>query len=240
MERREAAAGEASVPGGLEQALADLFPHFVVGAVGPVGDQDRALVHAEECAAVAAAAPVRREQFLAGRACAHAALRSLGRDGPAVGRGPTRAPVWPPFVVGSIAHTAHVAGAVVARAEDAWGLGLDIEPLDPPLDLDVERLVCTPAERAADGPARHRLAASTSKLIFCAKECVYKAVAPATGWPLDFQDVRVQVDLVHGRYRAVVDERFRVGGLPLSPLHGRVAVVGGVVLAGLWVGRLRD
>lgn len=234
MTRPRSTAAGASVSG-LSDALERVFPAFVAVAVVGVGDADPLSAHAQERAAVAGAAPVRREQFLAGRACAHAALRGLGRDGPAVLRAPTRAPLWPPGVVGSIAHTAEVAGAAVASAEDAWGLGLDIERIEPALEPDVERLVCTPAERAA-----HRLLGpSAGKLVFCAKECVYKCVSPATGWSLDFDDVEVLLDASRGRFEAVVDERFRLEGRPLPPLRGGFVIVGGVVLAGLTGERFR-
>lgn len=221
----------------LSAALAGLFPRFVAGALTRVGDADGGGAHPDELDAVAGAAPGRRAQFLAGRACAHAVLQALGRDLPVVARGPTRAPAWPPGVVGSIAHTAELAGAVAAPAEQVWGLGLDLEPLEPPLDVGVERLVLTAAERGAPRPA-HALGPFASKIVFCAKECVYKCVSPPTGWRLDFPDVRVRVDLAGGRYQAVVAERFRVAGTPLPPLVGRFAVAEGVVLAGLCVGPL--
>lgn len=237
MARGDAAPGSPPATAALSEALVALFPRSVAGAITPVGGGQDAPAHPDERAVVAGAAAGRRAQFLAGRACAHAALRALGRDTPVLARGPTRAPVWPPGVVGAIAHTAQHAGAVAARARDAWGLGLDLEPLAPPLDDDVERLVLSPAERAAARPA-HPLGPFASKVAFCAKECVYKCVSPAAGWPLDFHDVRVRVDLPGGRFQAVVDERFRVGGAPLPPLAGRFAVVGGVVLAGLRVGPL--
>lgn len=237
MARDAGAPGESPTDGALSAALTALFPPFVAGALRRVDGGQDADAHPDELAAVAGAAPVRRAQFLAGRTCAHAALRALGRDVPVVARGPTRAPVWPSGVVGSIAHTGELAGAVAATAGEAWGLGLDLEPLAPPLDEGVERLVLTPAERAAERSA-HPLGPFAGKIAFCAKECVYKCVSPAAGWPLEFHDVRVALDLAAGRYEAVVAERFRVAGAPLAPLAGRFAVVDGVVLAGLCVGPL--
>lgn len=224
--------GGAAPPfGRLPAVLAALFPPFVATAVLPVSATLVDAAHPEERAAVAGAAAGRRAEFVAGRACAHAALDALGLDGPPVGRGPAREPLWPAGAVGSIAHTAGAAAAAVARAAQVWGLGLDLEPLDPPLDAGVERLVLTPAERAA---LPVPLAVS-GKVAFCAKECVYKAVFPATRWPLDFHDVTVEVDLAAQRFRAVVDQRHRLRGVAPAPLAGRFRVAAGLLVAGLWV-----
>lgn len=213
--------------------LSRLFPPFVSGVLASVGNESASCLHPEEQSEVRAVPP-RRRQFLAGRACAHAALRAIDADDMPVGKGSAGEPLWPPGVVGSISHTGDLAAAVVARDEDAWGLGLDIEPLEPPLRPGVERLIRTRAELSQAG-APHDLADYTGKIAFCAKECVYKCLFPATRWLLDFQDVTVDVDLHASRYRAVVDDRFRFGGLPLRPLEGRFEVVEGYLLAGLCV-----
>ncbi|MDQ3932236.1 MAG: 4'-phosphopantetheinyl transferase superfamily protein [Actinomycetota bacterium] len=214
--------------------LAQLFPPFVAGAFAPISAGTASSLHSEEQTAVTRSVAARRYQFTAGRACAHAALRTIGYEGQPVGRGSAGEPLWPPGVVGSISHAGDLAGAVVARAEEAWGLGLDVERLEPPLAPNVERLVLTDSERTCIRP-QHDLEAYRGKVAFCVKECVHKCLFPATRWVLDFQDVVVEVDLFRSRYRAVVDDRFRLQGLPLLPLEGRFAVVEGYLLAGLCV-----
>lgn len=220
--------------GGMSTLLAGLYPPVVATVLARVGAQPVGL-HPREHAAVAGAGPERRRQFLTGRACAHDALRRLGLDdGSPVGRGAGGEPLWPLGAVGSIAHTEGLAGAVVAWARDAWGLGLDLEHLDPPLEPAVERLVLTDPERAGL-LAGHPLAPYAGKIAFCVKEAVYKALFPATRWRLEFGDVAVDVDPEGWRYRAVVDERFTLAGRPIAPLAGRLAVADGYVLAGSWV-----
>lgn len=210
----------------LASTVAALFPPSVGTALAPVvAEPPRP--HASERALVAWAAPARRREFLAGRACAHAALRAIGREeGLAVGRGVMREPLWPAGVVGSISHAGGLAGAVVARTADAWGLGLDIERLEPPLDAALERIVLGPRElsRPACG---HPLGPYRSKIAFSAKECVHKCLFPRTRRPLEPDDVVIDVDLIAGRYDAAVDDG--------ASLAGRFAVVAGFVLAGLWV-----
>lgn len=196
--------------------IASLFPPEVVGVLAPIDDTDSP--YPEEREAVAGAGERRRREFLTGRACAHAALAALGRDAGPVAVGPDRRPVWPPGVVGSIAHAGAWAGAVVARAEDVRAVGFDLEPLEPPLTPDVERLVGI----AGDPAAPYR-----SKVAFSAKECVYKALFPATGRPFDFGDVTVDLDLPAGRFSA------RVAGVMGDALEGRVVVDHGYVFTGL-------
>lgn len=216
-----------------DHVVARLFPPFVHGVLAPTGP-DCHSPHPEEWAAVASAVERRRREFLCGRACAHAALRAIGLDrGPiAVGRG--RQPEWPAGAVGSISHAGDWSGAVVARAADAWGLGFDIEVLDPPLTPDVERLVLTPAEREV-GPRDHPLGAHRSKIAYSVKESVYKCLFPSTGWRLSFEDVEVEVDLGASCARARVDGRFRLPAADLSSLAVGVVVADGYLFTGLCV-----
>lgn len=185
-------------------------------------------LHSAEAAAVATALPGRRHEFTVGRACAHAALARLGRDGDVIAVGPRRQPLWPPGVVGSIAHGGDWAGAIVALATDASGLGLDIEPLDPPLPPEVVALVVSATETARL-PLDHSIAAHAPKLVFMAKECVYKALFPSTGRELEFADVEVDLDLDGRRWDAVV------AGRSGQALSGRFEVTDGhLFTAGGW------
>jgi 4'-phosphopantetheinyl transferase EntD len=187
--------------------------------------------HDDEVAAVATAVPRRRHEFLVGRACAHAALAAIGRDTGAILVGPRREPRWPPGVVGSIAHGGNWVGAVVTLATDTRGLGIDIEPVEPPLPPGVENLVLSPGDRARL-PDEATLARRWAKVAFTAKECVYKALSPSTGWFVDYADVDVDIDLVTGHWRAALDERFPLAGAGLS---GRFEEHGGHLFTGLRV-----
>ncbi len=189
-------------------------------------------VQAEEARYVANAVARRRHEFLVGRACAHDALAAIGHDAGAIGVGAQREPLWPAGVVGTIAHGGDWAGAVVAPVDRARGLGLDIEPVEPPLPPEVEDLVLTAAERRrlpADEP-RARLQA---KVTFTAKECVHKALYPSTGWFLEHSDVEVDVDQAAGRWNATLGVSYPLEGPPLS---GRFEVVGDHLFTAVRVG----
>lgn len=220
---------------GWSDVLAQFFSPAAGAALARLGDEQPHCAYLSERAAVAGASERRRREFLAGRACAHAALRAIDRDGLPIGRGAMREPLWPAGVVGSISHAQGLAGAVVASAVDAWSVGLDIELLAPPLDAAVQRLVLRPGELTGPACARH-LGPEYAKIAFAAKECVYKCLFPRTRWPLEFGDVAVEIDPDRCRYRALVAKRFRLEGIPLPPLDGRYGIVGGHVIVALWIG----
>ena len=135
----------------------------------------------EEEALVARATENRRKEFTAGRECARSALSALGVPAAPILRGYRGAPQWPDGIVGSIAHCAGYCTAAVARAQDLVTIGLDAEP-NAALPGGVLELISQPAERA-----RLRELAAVSpgigwdRLLFCAKEAVYKAWFPLTG-----------------------------------------------------------
>lgn len=219
----------------MSNALTALFPPTVGTALARLADERRDCPYPAERDALARASGRRQREFLAGRACAHAALRAIGRDGRPVGRGATGEPLWPAGVAGSISHAGELAVAAAAPLAEAWGVGLDVELLDPPLDAAVERLVLRPDElgRAA---AAGDLGPERGKIGFAAKECVCKCLFPRTRWLLEFGDVAVEIDSERCRFRAAVGDRFRLAGAPLAPLDGRFALAGGYVLTGLWIG----
>ena len=116
-------------------------------------------------------------------------------------RGEDRAPIWPPGFVGTISHTDTWCAAAVARAEDVRSIGIDLEPATP-LKEALWRRVCTPKER----DWLHDLSAPgvTGKILFSAKESVYKCQYPITNKFLGFHAVEVELD--EGEFRAVFQQ----------------------------------
>lgn len=214
-----------------DAALDGIFPPFVHLVLKATTDPPPC-PFPEELHAVARAVARRQREFLWGRACARSALAALGLAGVPIGVGPGRQPMWPAGVVGSIAHGGGWAGAAVASAGDAWGIALDIEPLDPPLSPSVEALVHS-ADELSSFTSPHPMAHHTSKVAFCAKECVFKCLFPRTGRPLDFGDATVEVDIPGYRFSATLHEPLLLGDRLTGPLEGRFRLVHGLVVAGL-------
>jgi 4'-phosphopantetheinyl transferase EntD len=189
------------------------------------GDPPDVLLFPEEEALISAAVEKRRREFATGRSCARRALAALGERPAPLLRGTRGAPQWPPGIVGSITHCAGYRGAAAARDRDALTIGLDAEPDQPLPDLVLDA-VSLPGERALLRDLAAVPGASWDRLLFSAKESVYKAWFPLTGRWLGFHDARIDVNPADGTFQA----RLLVAG----------PVAGGRVLdgfAGRWLAR---
>ena len=197
-----------------------LGPHAGIGVTDPA--QDAALWD-EEAAAIARAIPKRRTEFAAGRSAARAAMAEIGFAPAAIPQGRDRAPIWPTGLAGSIAHCDTCCVSVVALKEHHQSLGVDIESATP-LDPDLVAVVCTPAERRwLAGEPDPGLAA---KMIFSAKEAVYKAQYPLTGKVIGFDAVTLEM----------IDGAFRVVGNPtFSNMKGAILIEDGLILSVAYV-----
>jgi 4'-phosphopantetheinyl transferase EntD len=161
-------------------------------------------LHREEAHVVARCAARRRRDFAAGRRCARDALAQLGVDAFPLLAGPRREPLWPVGIVGSISHTDGYCAAAVARQSAIRGIGIDVERADP-LPARLLRTVASPAERAAlTALGRGRVA--WGKVLFSAKESVFKCYYPAAHLYLDFSDVSVAIRPERGAFVARLRE----------------------------------
>jgi 4'-phosphopantetheinyl transferase EntD len=160
------------------------FPGVVIGhrLISP-GDED-ALLPEEAPAFASSVVKVRRASGSA-RIVARQLLKRLGHPECALPRTSGGAPAWPPGVVGSLAHDSRVAVAALGMSRDVGAIGIDVEPAEslPPELLD---LVATPQERLRIGDDPYQ-----GRLLFVAKEAVYKAVYPLDQTFLDHHDVQI-------------------------------------------------
>jgi enterobactin synthetase component D / holo-[acyl-carrier protein] synthase len=182
--------------------IADILPAGAVaaesfGAPGAPG------ILPAEAAAIATADPVRRSEFAAGRALARAALARLHAAAGPVLPGPAGEPRWPGDVVGSITHCAGYRACAVARARDLAAIGIDAEPclalaggLLTAVAGDAE--LAWLAELSAASPGTH-----LDRVLFSAKESVYKAWYPHTGERLGLRAMTVRI-CPAGRFAANV------------------------------------
>jgi 4'-phosphopantetheinyl transferase EntD len=98
--------------------------------------------------------------------------------------GPRRSP---PGYVGSIAHDSAFAVVALASHPDVAAVGIDIEPATR-LPSECFETIATPLERVS---IRDLVEA---RLLFCAKEAVFKAVNAEGGTWLEHTDVEVDID----------------------------------------------
>lgn len=155
----------------------------------------------DEVLAVEQVSSARAREFGAGRAAARMAMELLGHAPRPVLQGEDRAPVWPAGLVGSITHTDRACLAVVSDAPDIRALGVDLETATP-LESALWPEICTPEEMtwlATLGPSQR---GHFAKLIFSAKEAVYKAQFHISRTMLEFQAVSLSIDLHGGGFTA--------------------------------------
>ncbi|WP_328642039.1 4'-phosphopantetheinyl transferase superfamily protein [Streptomyces canus] len=222
--------------------IEELLPDSVVAVeVHGHDEPENATLYPEEAALVASAVPKRRREFTVVRACARRAMEKLGVPPQPVLPGERGAPRWPAGLTGSMTHCDGYCAAALVRAADLASLGIDAEPHGP-LPEGVLGSVSLPGERvrlrdlAGAYPAVH-----WDRLLFSAKESVYKAWFPLTGTWLDFSeaDIEILVDPAQASGGALRAELLVPGPLVRGErrgvFEGRWAVRGGLVATSMTV-----
>jgi 4'-phosphopantetheinyl transferase EntD len=209
-----------------------LLPEFV--ACAEAAEDARGIeLFPEEQTSIAHAVDKRRREFMTGRACARLALSRLGVPVAAIASGEHGEPLWPAGVVGSITHCAEYRACAVARAGAVVTLGIDAEP-NRPLPQGVLEEVAYGREleflAGCSPPFLGGHEVDVARLLFSAKEAVYKAWFPLTRRWLGFEDVELSIDLANAAFRArLLVPAPVVDGTPLNEFPGRWALERGVI-----------
>jgi 4'-phosphopantetheinyl transferase EntD len=212
--------------------IGEMLPERVV-AVEARHDRGAWLFPEEELI-VGQAVDKRKREFTTGRSCARAALGRLGVAPAPILAGPRGEPLWPPGVVGSLTHCAGYRACAVARSSEFVTLGIDAEPhsaLPRGLLADIARPEELPSLRrlALDSPQVH-----WDRLLFSAKESVYKAWFPLTRRWLGFEEATVVIDASAGVFAArLLVPGPRLAGRMLTGFTGRWLVRDGLVLTAI-------
>ena len=210
--------------------IEELLPASVASAEA-FGDE-AAAPHPGEAQIVARAVEKRRGEFATGRDCARRALRTLGVEPGPILSGERGEPLWPAGTVGSITHCDGYRASAVARSADLLTIGIDAEP-NQPLPEGLLGDVARPEERDRLAElARSRPGIAWDRLLFSAKESVYKAWYPLAERWLGFEDATLAIDPAAETFSArllvpgpVVEGR-RIGGF-----EGRWLVRDGLVIS---------
>lgn len=190
----------------------------------------------EEDARVVRAVASRRKEFTTTRHCARASLRRLGVAPVPIVPGERGAPQWPSGVVGSMTHCEGYRAAAIARQRDVATIGIDAEPHER-LPVGVLGVVTVAAERLM--LARLAVAVPAvcwDRLLFSAKESIYKAWFPLTKKWLDFAEAEVVIDPRAGRFVAhLLVPGPMIGGRRYQEFDGRYVVKDGLIVTALTV-----
>jgi len=221
--------------------IEEILPAGVV-AVDTFDDPPDAALLPEEEHIVAKAVEKRRREFTTARHCARAALGRLGVAPVAILSGRLHEPLWPAGIVGTITHCTGYRGVVVAEGSAVTTVGIDAEPNEP-LANGVLAAVALPDERVHVAELLEaRPEIRWDRMLFCAKEAVYKAWFPLAQRWLDFEDAVVTLrpgpaGMASGTFEArllVVGPR--VGGRRITGFTGRWMADHGLILTAIVLG----
>jgi 4'-phosphopantetheinyl transferase EntD len=180
----------------------------------------------------------RQVEFAAGRTCARNALEALGVPGQAILRGEGREPLWPAGIVGSITHCNGYCAAAVGRDNEMVSIGIDAEQNEPLPDGVLEMIA-----RKEEMLSLDRLSfahVNWDRLLFSAKESVYKAWYPIMKRWLGFEEARISIEASTSTFRVQFLER-NSRSLTVSDAHftGRYIALQGYILTSVVVCRSR-
>ncbi len=197
-------------------------------------DPPQAVLFPEEEALLGHAVGKRRQEFTTSRVCARVALAKLGLPPTPLVHGSGGEPLWPSGVVGSITHCAGYRAAAVANTTHIVTIGIDAEPNCALPDGVLEKIAIGEEliwlrEFRSTSPG-----VCWDRLLFSAKETVYKAwFTLARRW-LGFEDAAITVDPISCTFsvRLLVPGPLWAGG-PLTGFAGRWLVCAGRLLTAI-------
>jgi 4'-phosphopantetheinyl transferase EntD len=138
-------------------------------------------------------------------------------------------------VVGSLTHCDGYRAAAIARADAFAAVGIDAEPHAALPDGVLAKVASTSERAALSGLARQVPEICWDRMIFSAKEAVYKAWSPATGQWLGFTDAEVELNPAGVFAARLLVAGPIVGGRPLTTYRGFWAVSRGVLVTAVTV-----
>ena len=208
--------------------ISALFPNDV-SVVEIAGDLDNASLLPEEAAALGNVSEGRRREYTLSRMCARRALAALGYPPSPILSGAKREPLWPGGIVGAITHCKGFCAAAVARSEEFVTIGIDAE-------IHAELPEGVLGTIGLEEELEHIRAMSISgihwdRVLFSAKESIYKAWYPIAHKWLGFKDV----ELIFRPESHVFQAGLRVpgpivNGRQIESFNGMYAIENGLVL----------
>ncbi len=213
--------------------LDEILPEQVIVAQTFEDAREVVLFPAEE-AALGRAVEKRRREYTTARACAREALARLGLPATPILSGERGEPLWPAGIVGSITHCEGYRACALARSQEIASVGIDAEPNAP-----LPEGVLADIARAEEFPWLERLrreepAVHWDRLLFSAKESVYKAWFPLARRWLGFEDAIVTVDPAQQTFSArLLVEGPMFADAPLRGFSGRWLMREGLVLSAI-------
>ena len=178
----------------------------------------------------------RRTEFTLGRICAHKALSMFGLESEPILRNPeTREPCWPNSVWGSITHSAGFAAVAVGLKKEIKGIGIDLECFSKSVDFKIKRHVCVDSELEWLESLPTEKANRALRIIFSAKESIFKCIYPRTKTYLSFKDAEVTLNETENSFSFIIFKSCPGLIQPGFPHHGRYSEMDKILLTSVYI-----
>ena len=186
------------------------FPDFISFYCGQhSADQNLRLLPEEKAIANSFSSKKRRAEFTLGRIYARGALSRFGLESEPILRNPeTREPCWPDSVWGSITHSAWFAAVAVGLKNEIKGVGIDLESFSRSVDFNIKRHVCVDSELEWLESLPTKKSYRALRIIFSAKESIFKCLYPVTKTYLSFKDAEISVNETEKKFSFTIFKSF--------------------------------
>jgi enterobactin synthetase component D / holo-[acyl-carrier protein] synthase len=174
--------------------IEELLPDDVV-AVDTHEDWLGIALFPDEEAALGQAVERRRREFATARGCARQALEQLGLPAASIPVGPHGEPQWPPGVVGSITHCRGYRACALALSKSVVAMGIDAEPHEGLRNGVFGAIANAEEEIWLRDLKREEPSVHWDRLVFSAKEAIFKTWFVLTKCRLDFDEIVITFDI---------------------------------------------
>ncbi len=199
-------------------------------------DQDFQLLPEEQAIVESFGSQKRRAEFILGRICAHRALSRFGLESEPILRNPeSREPCWPDSIWGSITHSSGFAAVAVGLKKEIKGIGIDLESFSRSLDFKIRKHVCVDSELEWIESLPAKQADRALRIIFSAKESIFKCFYPSTKTYLSFKDAAVSVNETEKKFSFTIFKSFPSIIQKGHSLHGRYTEMGKMLLTAVYI-----
>ena len=213
------------------------FPDFISFYCGQnPADQDFRLLPEEQAIAESFGSKKRRAEFTMGRIYAHGTLSRFGLESePILRNTETREPTWPDSVWGSITHSAGFAAVAVGLKKEIKGVGIDLESFSRSVNFNIRRLVCVDSELEWLESLPTKQANRALRIIFSAKESIFKCLYPSTKTYLTFKDAAVTINETENNFSFIIFKSCSRIIKQGFPHHGRYSEKDNMLLTSVYI-----
>ena len=199
-------------------------------------DQDFQLLPEEQAIVESFGSKKRRAEFILGRICAHRALSRFGLESEPILRNPeSREPCWPDSIWGSITHSSGFAAVAVGLKKEIKGIGIDLESVSRSLDFKIRKHVCVDSELEWLESLPDKQANRALRIIFSAKESIFKCFYPGTKTYLSFKDAEISVNETEKKFSFTIFKSFPGIIQQGHPLHGQYTEMDKMLLTSVYI-----